>query len=88
MSEIVTEEMLDAAMKKAVEAGLLPRHACREEASDYQELIRYVVQAALEAAPSTGMLRTQGVQARRSTARERFAEVRDMGHWVHGYAQN
>lgn len=44
----VTREMLDVAMKKAVEAGLLPRHACDDDAATHEELIRHVLQAALE----------------------------------------
>jgi hypothetical protein len=79
--------MLDAAVKKAVEAGLLPRHAYREDTSGYQELIRYVVQAALEAAPAANTLRKRSASARRSTIRERFAEVRDMTNWMRGYVQ-
>ena len=52
MKVTVTDEMLDAAMKKAVEAGLLPRCARHEDAFDYQELIRHVIHAALEARPA------------------------------------
>lgn len=44
----LTEEMLDIAMKKAVEAGLLPRDACREDRYGQRELIRYILQATLE----------------------------------------
>jgi len=44
----VTTEMIDAAMKKATEAGLLPRHARGEDASINRELIRMVLSAALE----------------------------------------
>jgi hypothetical protein len=44
----VTDEMVQAAIKKAIEAGLLPRHACREEAEVNKELVRLVVQAALK----------------------------------------
>lgn len=44
----VTTEMIDAAMKKATEAGLLPRHARREEIAINRELIRMVLTAALE----------------------------------------
>lgn len=44
----VTNEMLDAAVKKATEAGLLPRHARKEDMSINQELIRIVLQAALD----------------------------------------
>lgn len=62
MNEVVTDEMLDAAVKKAVEGGLLPRHVCREDASGYRELIRYVVQAALDAAPSRGITPRRGAK--------------------------
>lgn len=44
----VTTEMIDAAMKKATEAGLLPRHARREDVCINRELIRMVLTAALE----------------------------------------
>ena len=44
----ITTEMIDAAMKKATEAGLLPRHARREDVSINRELIRMVLTAALE----------------------------------------
>ncbi|HEY0845932.1 MAG TPA: hypothetical protein VGE12_11230 [Noviherbaspirillum sp.] len=47
----LTEEMLETAMRKAVEAGLLPRHACREDRSGHRELIRFVLQGALEKLP-------------------------------------
>ena len=87
MNVCVTDEMLDAAVKKAVEAGLLPRHAHRDDASGYQELIRYVLQAALEAAPTTSVMRTSSVRSARNTMRKRFTEVRDMTHWLHGCAQ-
>ena len=87
MNGLVTEEMLDAAMTKAVEAGLLPRHARREDASGYKDLIRFVLQAALEAAPATSALRERSARRNQSTIRDRFAEVRDMAHWLHGYAQ-
>jgi hypothetical protein len=45
----ITREMLDIAMKKAVEAGLLPRHARYEDVATHEELIRSMLQAALEA---------------------------------------
>lgn len=48
----VTEEMLQAAIKKAIEAGLLPRRACHEDAQINKELMRLVVQAALNAQPA------------------------------------
>ncbi len=43
----VTDDMLQAAIRKAIEAGLLPRRSCREEADVNRELIRLVVMAAL-----------------------------------------
>lgn len=48
----VTNEMVQVAVKKAVEAGLLPRHACREDAGSYQELIELILRAALDLAPA------------------------------------
>lgn len=48
----ITNEMLQAAMKKAVEAGLLPRNAYRENMQANQELIRFILEAALDVAPS------------------------------------
>lgn len=88
MNTLVTDEMLEAALKKAVEAGLLPRNACREDRQEYQELMRYVVQAALEVAPSSVKVYRQGAQPGRNAIRERLAEVRDMTNWLHGYAGN
>lgn len=88
MNTLVTDEMVEAAVRKAVEAGLLPRHACRQDTEGYQELIRYVLQAAIEAAPSKKRIRQKGAQTGGKKIRERLAEVRDMAHWLHGYAQN
>jgi hypothetical protein len=45
----VTDEMLQAAMRKAIEAGLLPRRACPQELEINQQLLLLVVQAALNA---------------------------------------
>lgn len=50
----ITTEMIDAAMRKATEAGLLPRHACREDVSINRELIRMVLLAALESDRKSG----------------------------------
>ena len=47
----ITEDMLQAAVRKAIEAGLLPRNACRDDASGSKELMRLIVQAALSAGP-------------------------------------
>jgi hypothetical protein len=46
----VTTEMLQAATRKAIEAGLLPRHPDSNELAVNQELLRMVLQAALSAA--------------------------------------
>lgn len=51
----VTTQMIDAAMKKATEAGLLPRHARQEDVLINQELIRIVLQSAMEVAPVTAL---------------------------------
>jgi hypothetical protein len=51
----VTTQMIDAAMKKATEAGLLPRHASQEDVLINQELIRIVLQSAMEVAPITAL---------------------------------
>jgi len=48
----ITNEMLQAAMRKAVEAGLLPRNAYRENMTDNEELIRFILKAALDASPA------------------------------------
>lgn len=50
----LTEDMLDAAMKKAIEAGLLPRQAYRQDMAMNRELIRAILQAALNARGSSG----------------------------------
>jgi hypothetical protein len=55
----VTTQMIDAAMKKATEAGLLPRHARHEDMLINQELIRVVLQSALEAAPVNALVVSQ-----------------------------
>lgn len=43
----LTEEMLDTAVRKAIEAGLLPRHACHEDRCGQRELIRFILQGVL-----------------------------------------
>lgn len=58
----VTKQMLDAAMRKAVEAGLLPRSALRHDSFADREVIRLV----LEAAATAGDLH-QGKTARKLT---------------------
>lgn len=44
----LTEKMLDTAVRKAIEAGLLPRHSCPEDRHGQRELIRFILQAALD----------------------------------------
>lgn len=61
----VTTEMVQAAMRKAAEAGLLPRHARNEEMLINQELMRIVLQAALEAAPAHRTVPNGHVRQRR-----------------------
>lgn len=48
----ITNEMLQVAMKKAMEAGLLPRNACDENLYVNRELIRLILKAALYVAPA------------------------------------
>lgn len=55
----VTNEMVQIAVKKAVEAGLLPRHACRDDTGTYQQLIELILQAALELVPAESDARSQ-----------------------------
>lgn len=62
----LTEEMLDTAVQKAIEAGLLPRHACREDRHGQRELIRFVLQAALDSSSSL-----QSMKLHRQLARVR-----------------
>jgi hypothetical protein len=69
----VTYEMLQAAMRKAAEAGLLPRHARSEDARINQELVRAVVQAALDASP--GRSASQAAQPARRRALSGIAGV-------------
>jgi len=70
----VNDEMLNVAIRKAVEAGLLPRDACRDNRLGYRELVRAVLQSALDARE-----KVKPVQARtRTTQTETHAdELRD-----------
>lgn len=52
----ITDEMLQAAVGKAIEAGLLPRNACRENAIESREIMRLIVQAALSAEPHSAFI--------------------------------
>ena len=47
----VTNDMLKAAIDKAVEAGLLPKYARRVESTAEREVMKLVIQAALDARP-------------------------------------
>lgn len=53
----LTEEMLDTAMRKAIEAGLLPRHSCQEDRYGQRELIRFILQAALDTSASLSSMK-------------------------------
>lgn len=46
----VTDEMIRQAMKKAIEAGLLPRDALTSDTMGSQDLIREILQGALDVA--------------------------------------
>ncbi len=46
----VTDEMVQVAVKKAVEAGLLPRYARHDKTRFYHSLIEPILQAAFERA--------------------------------------
>jgi len=82
----VNEKMLDAAIRKAVEAGLLPRRARHEDRSSDQELIRYILQAALDTLADPSPARRSVGQFNRHTAGHRFADTRDK-HWSPRYVQ-
>lgn len=47
----LTDAMLQAAIDKAIEAGLLPKYIRKEESSIDREVMRLVLQAALNASP-------------------------------------
>lgn len=67
----LTEEMLETAMRKAVEAGLLPRHACRDDRHGHRELMRFILQATLEE-----QARSEAACLCRLPVQDRFASVR------------
>jgi hypothetical protein len=48
----ITEEMLNAAMKKAIEAGLVPRRSTTGDMATYRDVLYRIVQAALAATQS------------------------------------
>ncbi len=49
----ITDEMLMAAVVKAVEAGLLSRRSLREELAEARQLMREILTAALVSSPLT-----------------------------------
>lgn len=70
----LSDEMLETAMKKAVEAGLLPRHASSEDRYMHRELMRFILQAALERAnPVSAAMRCM---TRPRTVQQRPAGIR------------
>lgn len=60
----INNEMLQAAIRKAVEAGLLPRHASPEEMRINRDLMRVVLQAAMDQAPSPSRYVSKGERFR------------------------
>lgn len=46
-----TQEMLEAAVKKAVEVGLLPKHGFGDQVAENWSKMKAVLNAALSAAP-------------------------------------
>lgn len=52
----VTIEMLQAAMRKATEAGLLPRNSSAADRANSMEIMRTILQAALDALPAPAAL--------------------------------
>lgn len=63
----ITDEMLNAAVRKAIEAGLLPRNAHRDDATGSKELMRTIVVAAMTAT-SQDAFHTAKPYGRHSTA--------------------
>lgn len=53
----LTNAMLQAAIDKAIEAGLLPKYIRKEESAVDREVMRLVLQAALNACPSNAQHR-------------------------------
>lgn len=70
----ITNEMLQAAMRKAIEAGLLPRNAYRDNLPAHQELIRFVLKAALDVAPDARSVSRQSAPRERAVAHGRGVE--------------
>jgi hypothetical protein len=46
----ITEDMLDTAMKTAIDAGLLPRDAIANDVMDRRALLRQILESALQSA--------------------------------------
>lgn len=47
----ISQEMVDAAVKKAIEAGILPRRSCPEDIETNVEIMLQVLEAAFEHLP-------------------------------------
>lgn len=73
----ITDDMLQAAVRKAIEAGLLPRNACREDAQGSKELIRLIVQAALSTGAHKAFLNDNPTLGRRP-ANPAYSAARDV----------
>ncbi|MGE5648980.1 hypothetical protein [Noviherbaspirillum sp. UKPF54] len=81
----ITDEMLQAAVGKAIEAGLLPRNACRDNAVESKELMRLIVQAALSAEPHSAFI--SGVPALgRCPGAPHLSVVQDRKHAISTFA--
>ncbi|HEY0844625.1 MAG TPA: hypothetical protein VGE12_04630 [Noviherbaspirillum sp.] len=50
----LTDAMLQAAIDKAVEAGLLPKYVRKDESAFDREVMKMVLLAALQAGPTSG----------------------------------
>lgn len=47
----ITQEMVDAAVRKAIEAGILPRRSCPEDIETNVEIMLQILEAAFEHLP-------------------------------------
>jgi hypothetical protein len=81
----ITDEMLQAAVRKAVEAGLLPRNACRDDVIASKEIMRPIVQAILAANPHE-TCRSGTPSLVHSRANSSFPTRQDVKHAISTYA--
>lgn len=83
----ITDEMLQAAVGKAIEAGLLPRNASRDDASGSKELMRMIVHAALSVGPP-GAFRNGTPPFTRLPAKPSISGTQDAKRAISTYAYN